>query len=767
MGTGGILKVDPKIDWAAGTNPALGSAIGPASGQGDLSAWYQAHCASTCNTCPVLSHPFVSDEFFETKARVCDVAVAGEYLYAAADDRGLVEIDLSQGWPWPPTAMSAYVERDPYTRPPVTTPTCNITYARFVDAKLDAANGILVAVGSSAWPSRLNEAAPYYNHGRMGWDLMPGGTASEIAKVNPGWSTLLRFSGAGGGLSREQNDSRDGGGSWGGIAVIPNGVDSRVYTQRMGHGLPGLNKVNFGAGTVEASYAGRGLNPFGGTFGAVQRNQLILTNEGPMGAENVGWLEIYPGGATIPQRVRPIGALGTSWGPLGTVPFDAQFVETGTVTNEWIGASYVHGWKFRRLAQGLASPIRWWQLPAPAEGVCPPPNPNDPDPTGKPCSSLSGCRLTGQLYLSSTSDSRTGSHLWAMTRCQIREGLVLLDRQRLLDWIALPVPPVPACSTANCGPDSLATCYESGLCWLFRAPSDPTIAPYLHLTDFAGFPQVLTTHPEIVPGWCGALSGFVDCQDRNTTYRDVRTWKSKFVNVPGSPTKTYLVAAAGTRFDVGTGDTDAGKAQIAVFDVTDVTSDPNQSTMWVGSLREPRVGVGYVGSHPSFGPPLSYGQAISVDSATITGDDGANYTIAFVADWGGRVLAFDLTNVIPHPNDPSIPVVQLVGWWEVPVSTYDGYYDNISDVAVDNRVVSNSAIVYASAMRLGVVRLRASVHVNGGSLKVNFDDVRAILTPGLAHGLLWRPDANGDGHTDDPQLVVADKNDGVRVLGFL
>ncbi|MBI5431485.1 MAG: hypothetical protein HZA52_01510 [Planctomycetes bacterium] len=167
MGTGGILKVDPGAYLGGTLLPVQGPPMSNPAQYPDLATYYAAK--GVCGTCGT-GAPYSSTAFFESNARVCDVAVAGGYLYAAADDRGLVEIDLAQPW-GQNMAVSGFVCESPTTGPePIS---CAVTYARFVAAEASA--GVRrVVVGSGGSPARLAEAGPYYNYGRMGWGGMTG-----------------------------------------------------------------------------------------------------------------------------------------------------------------------------------------------------------------------------------------------------------------------------------------------------------------------------------------------------------------------------------------------------------------------------------------------------------------------------------------------------------------------------------------------------------------------------------------------------------------
>ncbi|MCE9593022.1 MAG: hypothetical protein K8S98_02410 [Planctomycetes bacterium] len=770
MGTGGILKVNPYADFNQ-SPPVWGPDF-----QSDLTSWYSGGNCASCTCTQSLSHGF-----FEPSARVCSVAVAGGHLYAAADDRGLIDIALNQTWAHTGMTVSAFVLKEDQADAQGNLE-CHVTYARFVAAAVDG-NQRHVVVGSGSLPARLAEGAPYFNFGRIGWELNPGGAKDDPNYdpdlANPGLEQLYRFDDSGSGtLTYVTGGLNVDAAQWGGLALAkgPASQSWSIYAQ---HIVPqftptdiprGIGRFTYASGAMIGEYAGRGLSPFGGSYALVDPDLLLLPNEGPLGSQNIGWLKLNTSGATIPEKITEVTGTSTlAANGLSIVPFNGQWTKANVVPSqtddEWIAQPYQYGWRFRRMTHGAPGPVEWWQVPAPAEATDPA---SSPDTTGTLCVLPNGknCRLTGAFYISSTIDPRGSSNLLAMTRSGTREGLVLYDRDDLFQAAtAGPNPPGPCdynnCSSAAGNP---AACWQNAQCWLFTPPAlgDPT-DPYPDLSTMSGAPRVLTTHPEIAPGWCASAT---NCVDRRLAYRSVYSWRSKVARVPvasgSGADKYFLVCAAGSRFDDGllaSGspgvDPDAGKAQIVMFDLTNITQFPNQTL--VGAVV-PRVGLG----PKNDADHLRMGQAIAVTTATLGTPDGSQHrTYAFVADFGGRVLAFDITTLPGAGTHPEDSVIPLAGVWQAPASTFDGYHENVSDIVVDDR--GSAPILYASAMRLGIVRLRPELEpAAGGLYTVAFRDPRVINTPGLAHGLALRFTASGE-----PQLLVAEKNNGVRIYGSL
>ncbi|MEM7305472.1 MAG: hypothetical protein AAF682_02320 [Planctomycetota bacterium] len=147
-GRGGLVKVSPYIDkvgnlqWDVDQGPPLDpGAIG---------------CI----------HP--GDCFAESRVR--DLKIAGDYLYAAADSQGLIEVDLTI--PWDANMPAEFVA--PVN--PDGIPCCMGTpthYGRRVDAIEDpeVPGRIVVALGTISRATIFEEGGPYQSYGGFGWEL--------------------------------------------------------------------------------------------------------------------------------------------------------------------------------------------------------------------------------------------------------------------------------------------------------------------------------------------------------------------------------------------------------------------------------------------------------------------------------------------------------------------------------------------------------------------------------------------------------------------
>ena len=174
--------------------------------------------------------------------------------------------------------------------------------------------------------------------------------------------------------------------------------------------------------------------------------------------------------------------------------------------------------------------------------------------------------------------------------------------------------------------------------------------------------------------------------------------------------------------------------------------------------------------------PLPIGLAVGVKVVSLE-CPGTNQVrrFAFVADWGGRLLVFDVTHPDATAGTPAAPV--FVHEVVFPRDVVDNYIDNVAHVAVDTDTLCSGYIfVYVSILRIGIVRLR----VNVGDLSVadpfvfpgttsgnhttlgwwNIPNVKKIDTPGLAHDFLLRKGSLGQ-----KGLVLADKLGGLRFYG--
>jgi len=137
------------------------------------------------------------------------------------------------------------------------------------------------------------------------------------------------------------------------------------------------------------------------------------------------------------------------------------------------------------------------------------------------------------------------------------------------------------------------------------------------------------------------------------------------------------------------------------------------------------------------------GNATDVEPWTIGGR-----TYVFAADFGGRVLVFDVTDVF---QAPAASIVMPIAAWNAPPNALDGLHENATEIEIDE-VTSGTdtrVLAYVAFYRRGVVVLDVSAPASPQL-------VATLDTPGLAEGVRIRR----GGATD---LLVADRMGGVRI----
>jgi len=149
----------------------------------------------------------------------------------------------------------------------------------------------------------------------------------------------------------------------------------------------------------------------------------------------------------------------------------------------------------------------------------------------------------------------------------------------------------------------------------------------------------------------------------------------------------------------------------------------------------------------AFGPAGEQGNLFAVETREI---DGRTY--AFTADMGGRLIVFDVSGdvLFPAPDDPTQPTSSLapVSVWTCPVNAFDGFRDNVINVAVD------PPHVYLATGRRGLTVLEFST----ADRSLHEIPDSPVLTPGLALGSIVR-------HAGaSTTLVVGDSRAGLRLL---
>ena len=153
--------------------------------------------------------------------------------------------------------------------------------------------------------------------------------------------------------------------------------------------------------------------------------------------------------------------------------------------------------------------------------------------------------------------------------------------------------------------------------------------------------------------------------------------------------------------------------------------------------------------------PTPEAAAIDVETAERDGR-----VLAFVADHGGKVLAYDVTDLLHSPTDALVPL----DVWEAPFSLWDHNSNTLRSIVVDRATWTegdtehDELVIYAGIQRIGVQAL------------VWDDEERRFLeqvlvqTPGNANYVELRID-DRDTSNVIKTLLVAD-GVGVRILGY-
>jgi hypothetical protein len=186
--------------------------------------------------------------------------------------------------------------------------------------------------------------------------------------------------------------------------------------------------------------------------------------------------------------------------------------------------------------------------------------------------------------------------------------------------------------------------------------------------------------------------------------------------------------------------------------------------------------------HPTWAPPPQYAAAFdhllvrlwNVQDPTaavlatevpleIIGPDIRSFAVAvesvewhdrvllFVTDRGGRILAYDVTNVLQTASGG----VELLDRWVAPGGVYDDYPNTVRSVVLDPatwteaNVPHEELFLYAGVQRHGVQVL----HWNDA--KSRLESVGLVETPGDAHWLGWSDQALPGGALER-RLLLAD-----------
>jgi hypothetical protein len=633
--------------------------------------------------------------------RVRDVAIDGGHLFAAADAWGLIDIH--------PTTLAVNACLT-LANPSVPT---DRSYAVRVDAVTVAGTQFVVAGGRNG--STLGEeAAPYSHLGRMTYDLGPGG---EIGSAVPGIDGMYVYRRSGS-LALDHFEAGDTGGELR-VRVAPNGTHLRIYEQphflgaAILNGYPaGLKVYDHAVGSTPPAYAtspvfgyvGRGDGTFGAFRSLNQPSFVIPIEEGNPGAIASDYIDLS--NPSCPSELSPSAPLFT---PAGVFTPDAHWTDVVDPTKEWFLTSYDEGWVLNSLQSGAPCQVTQWLLESPRDPSC----------------------VNGRVYYLASQylDTAANKRRILGTRGTSRWGGVLYDRPALIAASQVTAP--------GCALFPGTSCQDGENC----------PGPYVAQID---------THPELANWHAGG--------QHTSSVRPTYTWESEVVtmSLDGSAHQIAVIAAGFNadntdEFINATGvpgqdgiadDPDYSRAALVLVDLNATpTGVPACATSCSGQQVPtiPPLAVAY-------GPDLK-GNAIAVEVASV-----CERTFAFVADFGGRVLVFEIT-------DPTVPT--FLTKWDLPANVLDGHYDNAVDLTLqlDQVPEGGENYLYVSAFRPGLIRLQ--VKFNCSTYPYVFlpspgwqsVGVKKVDTPGLAH-LIEAREVNGL-----LGLILGDKLAGTRFYG--
>ena len=675
---------------------------------------------------PVFDQP--DQQLFGLPASVVDVAIAGGFLYAAIDRGGLVEIDLAHAW----------APDMPYDDRLLDCGANSAAFAYRIAALADDMGRILVAVATNESPAQQIDGGPFSLVGS--WDFKLGlGNVPDSQRGDPtGCAPALRLFGrsppaAAPGASTctpgelcELGNFTASSDQWRSLALRRQGASYQTCEcRRSTVRVVDLGPNPFSRDMLTYSLLGTststGLAPVDGVVSDVDPNLLYLTNDAA-GSEFAGITSIAAGGSAL-DVVPNTNALCTQTAsprdycdtpqPAAQLPEPyrgglfslAHWVDPQDGAREWFvaGQSAVYS----QCTSPCAYSDQWcdsiWHSPA---------STTTPEPGWKIVSFLPSTHdgalwqlrwwqlaspgdaedNAGRNYLGSVIDPRTDHPaLLHLTRSGIMGGYLVCDRNDLM-------------TTAK------QQCAEN------NGRGQPVVPPWMH---------VLTTHPEFDVSSTGcipsdSLALTTACRVYSVTVGGTQRWIAVLsAGYPCNPCAAQIWQPFYQR------------AMLVFYDVTTVDAQTPPKLLRL-----------------AFGPPATQGNAFAVETSEI---DGRTY--AFAADMGGRLLVFDVSGdvMFPAPEDPSLPTSGLapVSVWTCPLNPFDGFRDNVINVAVD------PPDVYLATGRRGLTVLEFTP----SSLALHEIEASPVLTPGLALGLVLR--RVGTSTT----LVVGDSRGGLRLYG--
>jgi len=338
-------------------------------------------------------------------------------------------------------------------------------------------------------------------------------------------------------------------------------------------------------------------------------------------------------------------------------------------------------------------------------------------------------------------DADTGRKLVFISGTGSVEGILVVDRERLETWVFNDMPPGNGndldIADADQGVVIRALNTEPEFDRVPSTDINPATSMFLQLQNYPGSTEVVK------------LTG------------KVQTYAPHLFKVPGAqggPVDSWVLAAPCGYLDNGEQDLDTMGQQLQSYTDNPTWQAPpgfdNFANMllqfWdvtnpAGILTDPSTS--YVA-----GPNLA--NALFLDSVEL---DGRTYL--FVADFGGRVHVYDVTDVLWDSTDP----VKLVEIKDVTSSYTDDLPNCVWEVVVDRAQWSSGGedhdevYVYAAVERVGIEVFHFDPDCAPGD---RLKKVTIIQTPGNPRSLVIR-DQGGD-----KTLILSDGEAGFRVLEY-
>lgn len=656
-------------------------------------------------------------------ARACDLAIAGGFLYAAVDRGGLVEVGLDA--PWSPQMPTWYQPLDcgPGTK----------THAYRVSALVDDGR-VLVAVATQAMTGQAFEGAPYSVLGSWDHKLAPGHVDEGPESPAPTCTPRLHLFARGPGDSCLATGLESVSPGPCPVAVLSQGVEAWRSLQLVSTpaGVRAFEchtntfqVVSLGPDPFEApverellsTAQERSIAAIDGLVSRVDPDLVYLSGD-TMGLPWLGIPRVGAGGtelAEIPGTTALCALPGPppTWCNSANVAEDApnpfvaglldgaQWIDAADPSREWfvVGKPRV----FEQCSTACGWSDQWcsplWASQTGGEGA----RPGWQVARMRPASSdAGGLELSwwqidsppdatgdrGRNYLSATLDPRPGAPWLHLVRSGVRAGYLVCARAEV-EQAAL-----ATCPTAN-GRGQLLT----GIA--------------MHALD---------AHPEL--GSSGT------CAD--AALQELALRCEVFAVEAGAGTRWVAAISAGYVADPCAGEDWRpwfGAAKVVFYDVTDVDAATPPLPLRL-----------------ALGPAGAPGNAFVVRVGTVAGR-----TYAFVGDFGGRLLVYDVSGDALFGSqeafDPSAalaPVAQL----DLPPGAFDGLPENVIDLVLD------LPYAYLATGRRGLTVVDV-----GDPLEPREVDGSPFDTAGILSGLALR-DAGGA-----TTLVGGDGRGGLRVLG--